>query len=84
MQQHNDLFEDDRELSIITARVIGRQIKIILNELKVLENRIIDILEAEVSDVKKSKIAEFIIQGTDKSIKDTINILNEMLKGLKE
>lgn len=83
-EQHNDLFEDDRELSIIAARVIGRQIKTILNESKELENRIINILEAEVSDVKKSKIAEFMIQGTDKSIKDAINILNEMLKGLKE
>ena len=55
-----------------------------MNESKVLENRIINILEAEVSDVKKSKIAELMVQGTDKSIKDAIDILNEILRGLKE
>lgn len=83
-EQHNDLFENDRKLSIIAARVIGRQIKIILNESKELENRIINILEAEVSDVKKSKIAELMVAGTEKSISSSITLLNELLKGIVE
>ena len=83
-EQHNDLFENDRKLSIIAARVIGREIKIILNESKELENRIINILEAEVSDVKKSKIAELMVAGTEKSISSSITLLNELLKGIVE
>lgn len=79
---HSDLFEDDRDASIIAARVLGRQIKTILNRSSDLESRVIRILENEIHSAEKSKMAELMVRGTESSIVEAIGILKEILIGI--
>jgi len=81
---HNDLFEDDRDTPLIAARVLGRQIKTILNRSLNLQKRIITILENEIGNTEKSKIAELMVTGTENTIVAAIDILKEILIGIKE
>jgi hypothetical protein len=57
-EQHNDLFEDDRDTPLIAARVIGRQMKRIIGRSLDLEKRVTAILQLEIDHSEKSKIAE--------------------------
>ncbi|MBA3705542.1 MAG: hypothetical protein H0W84_06465, partial [Bacteroidetes bacterium] len=81
---HNDLFEDDRDTPLIAARVLGRQIKTILNRSLDLEKRVVTILENEIGNTEKSKIAELMVTGTENTIVAAIDILKEILIGIKE
>ena len=81
---HNDLFEDERDTPLIAARVLGRQIKPILNRSEELEKRIIAILENEISKDEKSKISELMANGTNNSIVEALEILKEILIGINE
>lgn len=81
---HNDLFEDDRDTPLIAARVLGRQIKPILNRSEELKKRIITIMESEISKDEKSKIAELMANGTNNTIVEALEILKEILKGVNE
>lgn len=81
---HNDLFEDERDTPLIAARVLGRQIKPILNRSEELEKRIITILENEISKDEKSKIAELMANGTNNTIVEALEILKEILIGINE
>lgn len=80
---HNDLFEDNRDTSLIAARVIGRQMKSIFAKSKNVEERIISIIQKEIDTPEKSKIAELMVTGTDSEITSAIAILKEILEGLK-
>ena len=81
---HNDLFEDDRDIPLIAARVLGRQIKPILNRSEELEKRVITILENEISKDEKSKMAELMANGTNNTIVEALEILKEILIGINE
>jgi predicted nucleotidyltransferase len=83
-ESHYDIFEEDIDLSLIAARVLGRQMKIILNHSSELENRIIAILENEIRDAANSKMAELMVAGNDNSIALAIDLLKEILKGIQE
>jgi predicted nucleotidyltransferase len=83
-ESHYDIFEEDIDLSLIAARVLGRQMKIILNHSSELENRIIAILENEIRDAANSKMAELMVAGNDNSIASAIDLLKEILKGIQE
>lgn len=81
---HNDLFEEDRDTPLIAARVLGRQMKNILKRSFDLEKRIINILKNEIDNPEKSKIAELMVAGTNNTIMDAIEILKEILNGIKD
>jgi predicted nucleotidyltransferase len=81
---YNDLFEHDRDLALIAARVLGRQIKNIITESTELEQRVLRILETEINKPTDSKIAELMINQTDFSIEDAIEKLKEMVRGIND
>lgn len=83
-EDHNDLFEDNRDIPYIAARVLGRQIKTILNRSTELEKRITGILQNEIDNPEKSKIAELMVKGTNSTISEAIDLLKEILTGIKE
>ena len=83
-EQHNDLFEDNRDTPIIAARVLGRQMKRIIGKSIDLEKRVIAILQREIDNSEKSKVAELMVRGTDNSIADALEILKEILQGIKD
>jgi len=83
-QLHNDLFEDDRDTPLIAARVLGRQMKSIFARSKDVEERIILIIQREIDNPEKSKIAELMVTGTDNEITSAIAILKEILEGIQE
>lgn len=83
-EQHNDLFEDDRDTSLIAARVLGRQMKRIFARSKDVEERITSIIQREIDNPEKSKIAELMVTGTDNEITSAIAILKEILTGIHE
>ena len=74
-QPTSDLCEDVRDTPLIAARVLGRQIKTILNRSLNLQKRIITILENEIGNTEKSKIAELMVTGTENTIVAAIDIL---------
>jgi hypothetical protein len=82
--QHINLFEDDRDIHLIAARVLGREIKGILKQSSDVEKRIIDVLQKEISDAERSKIAELMVSGTENTIESVTDILREILKGIEE
>lgn len=81
---HNDLFEDDRDTSLIAARVLGRQMKSIFAKSKDVEERITSIIQREIDNPEKSKIAELMVTGTENEINSAIAILKEILTGIHE
>ena len=60
-EEHHDLFDDDSGLIEIGARVIGREIKQIINENEALKERVLSILSLE-KQVQKS-MAEAMLHG---------------------
>jgi predicted nucleotidyltransferase len=83
-EQHNDLFEDNRDTPIIAARVVGRQMKRIIGRSLDLKKRVTIILQREIDNSEKSKMVELMVRGTDNSIIDAIEILKEILQGLND
>ena len=81
---HNDLFDDERDTPLIAARVLGRQIKPILNQSEELKKRIITIMESEIRKDEKSKIAELMTNDTNNTIVEALEILKEILIGINE
>ena len=83
-ESHNDIFEEDIDLTLIAARVIGRQMKLILNRSSDLKNRIIDMLEKEIRDSGNSRMAELMVTGTENTIESALDLIDEIIKGIQE
>lgn len=81
---HNDLFDADKDLPYIAARVLGRQIKPIISKSEELTSRVIGILEKEISNPEKSMIGQLMVAGTENSIFDAIELLKELLLGINK
>lgn len=81
---HNDLFGDDRDIHLIGARVLGRQMKSIFARSKEVEERITSIIKRVIDNPEESKIAELMVSGTENDINSAIEILNELLTGIQE
>ena len=81
---HHDLFDDTSENKLIAARVLGRQMKLILKRSSELERRIVGVLKAEIENPEKSKIAELMVVGTENTIYDAIDLMKELLRGIEE
>ena len=79
--EHNDLFEENRDLENISARVLGREMGKILNRNPVLKNRFLGIL---TDDSKSLTIATVIAQTLDRPIYKILSLLNDIVEGIQE
>ena len=83
--KHLDLFDDDFQMEIAAARILGRQLKETLKKSEVLEKRIVQILEREANEQDPPGLMLRSIAGyRDKPITDVQRILIEVLKGIKD
>lgn len=58
VENHNDLFDDDVEVPLASARAYGREIAPLLVERDVLREHVVAILERETNDVYQSDLAD--------------------------
>lgn len=84
-EQHNDLF-DEKEFDQlkISARVLGRKAAEILKRSDKLKIKIFHILNENVKDPKRSKIAEKWAIIHDWEIEYAVELLKELIEGIKE
>lgn len=82
--EHNDLFDDEKALEVIAARVIGRQMTKPLNNDSKLKERTINILKNHIAQGEKSRfvlqMATFTYMGTE----ECTLYLSEILTGIIE
>jgi predicted nucleotidyltransferase len=81
--EHNDLFVDNVEIPVVSARVLGREIGKILKRNEKLKERINAILQKNIdkSDVKMATlIASFLNQTLD----EVLILIGEISKGINE
>lgn len=83
-ENHHDLFEDDSDLKLIAARVLGRHIYTILKKSELLKNRVINLLTKETSNVMKSSLAQAMCVNTKMKIAENFQLLQTLLQGIKE
>lgn len=84
-ENHLDLFDDDFEMTVVAARIIGRKMKPILELNKKLHQTIITVLEAAILEKPKAENPEIILaQHMNKSLEEVQRILNEIKKGIIE
>jgi hypothetical protein len=82
--RHSDLFDQETELELISCRVIGREIRDIVSDNRVLQQRVVDFLISEIDKSEKSIFIKY-INYSDKHNPDQImNWLIEILNGLKD
>ena len=83
--KHLDLFDDDFQMEIAAARILGRQLKETLKKSEVLEKRIVQILEREANEQDPPGLMLRSIAGyRDKPITDVQRILIEVLKWISD
>ncbi|MCK5170374.1 MAG: hypothetical protein KAQ75_10885, partial [Bacteroidales bacterium] len=83
-ESHVDLFEEDAEIDLIAAQVLGRQIGDIIKDSKDLKEKIIAILEENISNPENSNMADIMVASMESSVVDAIGILEKVLTGIKE
>lgn len=84
-ENHNDLFDDDEfDITQTAARVMGRQMKPIVELSPTLRQRIEGILDRQISLGEKSRVAEFLVQDTRWQITYALNLLRQLRRGLDE
>jgi predicted nucleotidyltransferase len=82
---HNDLFgDDDLAFELISARVIGREMRKSLNQNDALSERVTEILKGHITQREKSsfilRMASSVYLGTD----ECVVYMEEVLKGITE
>lgn len=83
-ENHHDLFEDDSDLKLIAARVLGRHVYTILKKSEPLQNRVISLLTNQTSSVSKSSLAQAMSINTKTKIAESFQLLQALLHGIKE
>lgn len=83
---HFDLLDkyDDLENLLVSARVLGRKSQIILNKSERVKNRILQILQSQITDPRISEIAINWAAKNDWTIDFAIRILSELLSGMTD
>lgn len=76
--------EDDFEEIVIAAEVLGRKAKVFLNKSERLSQRILKVLEENLTNASKSKIAKEWARKLDKDIEFAYKILEAFQKGILE
>lgn len=83
-EKHNDLFEEGRELDEIAARVLGREMGKIAVRNDKLKERILRILDQNTHDQNNSPIGEILASYYNRPVKETMDLLSEIMKGISE
>ena len=82
---HSDLFaNEDADLIQIAARVIGREMRKIVNQSKDLLQRLDTMLANNIHDTNTSKIGTIMTAYFNNTVQDNIILLTELRKGLLE
>jgi predicted nucleotidyltransferase len=81
--EHSDLFDDDKELIVISARVLGREMGKILRRNEQVKGRILNLLPTN-GPAKSSKIAIVIAETLDKTTDEISALLAEIEMGIQE
>ncbi|MCC5924229.1 MAG: nucleotidyl transferase AbiEii/AbiGii toxin family protein [Crocinitomicaceae bacterium] len=84
-EKHLDLFTDDFETLITAARILGRNLKGTLSKSKVLQKKILTILEHQSTSIDKPGLMmqKFAEQG-DINLERVKQLIDEVVKGIKE
>ena len=84
-ENHSDLFDDDFEKNKVAARILGRKMKPILAQNKKLEETIIAVLKnSTITKIKVENPEITLAINMDKTIEETIVILELILKGISD
>ncbi|HET6990239.1 MAG TPA: nucleotidyl transferase AbiEii/AbiGii toxin family protein [Bacteroidia bacterium] len=85
LDDHYDLLDaDPYDRLIISARVIGRDMRSILERSENLKKRICTILETACADPEKSRIGLLMISDEITSLARAVKLLEEILKGIND
>ena len=84
-EDHNDLFDmHEFDQLMISTRVLGRKVGLILSKSEMLKDRILKILTDNIDDPENSKIAENWAVKHDYPIEYSLKLLDELKTGIKE
>ncbi|MCY7359513.1 MAG: nucleotidyl transferase AbiEii/AbiGii toxin family protein [Rudanella sp.] len=84
-ENHNDLFSDDAfDITQTAARVMGRQLKPIIELSATLRQRIEGILDRQISLGEESRVAEWLVRDTRWTVTYALNLLRQLRRGLDE
>lgn len=84
-ENHADLFAgEEQSLEHIAARVLGRQMKLILNRNALLKERIISILQINVQSPEDSRIGLQFVSESIQTVDEAILVIKEIIKGIEE
>lgn len=85
---HSDLFsKDDRSLEEIAARVLGREMRVVLNRSALLKKRVLTILTKDTASLEESVIGRILVPIMNlrsTSIEETVNLLKEIINGITD
>jgi predicted nucleotidyltransferase len=83
VEQHYDTFnEDDFDEILISAEVLGRKSRSILQKSEVLENRILSVIDSNLNSKQESKIARDWAVKKDWGIEYSLRIIEAFRKGI--
>ncbi len=84
-ENHIDLFSDDEfDITKTAARVMGRQMKPILALSATLRQRIVGILDRQISLDEDSPVAEWLVRNTQWTVPYALNLLKQVRRGMGE
>ncbi len=82
---HHDLFErENNNLNLISARVMGREMKKIARRNPAVLGRLTGILEQQTQDLQNSRIAILMARHAQNTIEENFLIIKELKNGLEE
>jgi len=82
---HADLFAgEEQSLERIAARVLGRQMKLILNRNTLLKERIISILQINAQSPEDSSIGLQFVNENIQTVDEAILVIKEIITGIEE
>lgn len=84
-EEHLDLFDDDQSDTItMGARVLGRQLRPILEQNEKLKSRILDLLEREAAAGLESGMVIRMVQGMEETAVMVLKWLEALLAGIRD
>jgi predicted nucleotidyltransferase len=84
-ENHYDLFgQEDADLRIIAARVMGREMHKIAKRNEKLRSRIAEILHANTNDIEKSPMATIMVEYFENTVEENVLLLQELKNGFGE
>lgn len=84
-ENHNDLFSDDEfDITLTAARVMGRQIAPIIALSGSLHQRIDQIIDRQINLDEQSPVAELLARDSRWSIRYALNLLRQLRRGMDE